>query len=300
MGRFITRDTFQGFSQHPASLNRFAYVEGNPINRVDPTGHWWWGPGQALYDASTMRAQGQNVHVRIQAIAMLGRMDQVHAEYVIPGTLLPVDLLNSVSGEMWEIKPWDERDTAWTDLEPRLLAMDAARHAELLQGMTPVATEYNWNFAPVEWIPGIIGGFPAEVYIGRDDSGYFDIYAGQVEAGVIAWWKVRRQRPEQVPYPVYLPDPVAWSNRNVRQGWVPTTVPVFGSDPFGIPGPALPQNQPGAICPTLPDPTNGGTIVIIVGGTTLTVGAAWGVAWLAGKLLSPLCGPAAPLCAIAW
>ncbi len=245
-----------------------------------------------------MRAQSQNIHVRIQAIAMLGRMDQVHAEYVIPGAFLPVDLLDSVSGEMWEIKPWDEREAAWGELFTRLAAIDAARGAGLLHGMTPVATPYDWTFAPIEWIPGV--NFPAEVYIGRDDTGYYDIYAGQLEPGVIVWWKARRQRPEQVPHPVYLPDPVAGSNRNVRNGWVPQTLPVFGSDPISIPGLALPQNQPGSICPTLPGRTDVGTIVIIVGGTTITVGAGWGVAWLAGKLLSPVCGPAAPLCAIAW
>lgn len=38
MGRFLTRDTWPGESNRPLSLNRWGYVEGNPVNFVDPTG----------------------------------------------------------------------------------------------------------------------------------------------------------------------------------------------------------------------------------------------------------------------
>lgn len=59
-GRFLTRDTWMGEYNRPLSLNRWAYVEGNPINFADPTGNlrtpcidpiraidkWAWsGPG---------------------------------------------------------------------------------------------------------------------------------------------------------------------------------------------------------------------------------------------------------------
>ena len=40
-GRFITRDTWMGDYDSPLSLNRWMYVEGNPVNRVDPTGMCW-------------------------------------------------------------------------------------------------------------------------------------------------------------------------------------------------------------------------------------------------------------------
>jgi hypothetical protein len=39
MGRFLTRDTWPGEVNRPLSLNRWGYVEGNPINYTDPTGH---------------------------------------------------------------------------------------------------------------------------------------------------------------------------------------------------------------------------------------------------------------------
>ncbi len=38
-GRFLTRDTWSGDANRPLSFNRWGYVEGNPVNFVDPTGH---------------------------------------------------------------------------------------------------------------------------------------------------------------------------------------------------------------------------------------------------------------------
>jgi len=38
-GRFISRDTWGGEYNRPLSLNRWGYVEGNPVNAIDPTGH---------------------------------------------------------------------------------------------------------------------------------------------------------------------------------------------------------------------------------------------------------------------
>ena len=38
-GRFISRDTWAGNYSNPLSLNRWNYVEGNPINWVDPSGY---------------------------------------------------------------------------------------------------------------------------------------------------------------------------------------------------------------------------------------------------------------------
>jgi RHS repeat-associated protein len=37
-GRFLTKDTWEGDYTRPMSLNRWNYVEGNPINRADPLG----------------------------------------------------------------------------------------------------------------------------------------------------------------------------------------------------------------------------------------------------------------------
>jgi len=38
VGRFISRDTWGGDFNRPLSLNRWGYVEGNPVNLIDPSG----------------------------------------------------------------------------------------------------------------------------------------------------------------------------------------------------------------------------------------------------------------------
>jgi RHS repeat-associated protein len=38
IGRFLTRDPLSGSPSNPQTQNRYAYVENNPVNRVDPTG----------------------------------------------------------------------------------------------------------------------------------------------------------------------------------------------------------------------------------------------------------------------
>jgi len=39
MGRFLTSDTWGGNANKPMSFNMWNYVDGNPINRIDPSGH---------------------------------------------------------------------------------------------------------------------------------------------------------------------------------------------------------------------------------------------------------------------
>lgn len=38
VGRFITRDTFQGIQNDPLSLNQYVYTKNNPVMYIDPTG----------------------------------------------------------------------------------------------------------------------------------------------------------------------------------------------------------------------------------------------------------------------
>jgi len=44
-GRFVTRDTWNGTADRPMSYNAWLYVEGNPVNFVDPSGHRPLNPG---------------------------------------------------------------------------------------------------------------------------------------------------------------------------------------------------------------------------------------------------------------
>jgi len=42
IGRFITPDTIVQAPSNPQSLNRYSYCLNNPVNRIDPSGHWSW------------------------------------------------------------------------------------------------------------------------------------------------------------------------------------------------------------------------------------------------------------------
>jgi uncharacterized protein RhaS with RHS repeats len=47
-GRFISRDPFTGFDSVSPSLNRYTYVQNNPVRFTDPSGKvLWWVPGVA-------------------------------------------------------------------------------------------------------------------------------------------------------------------------------------------------------------------------------------------------------------
>ena len=41
-GRFVSRDSWQGDFLRPQTLNGWSYVEGNPVNLTDPSGHTPW------------------------------------------------------------------------------------------------------------------------------------------------------------------------------------------------------------------------------------------------------------------
>ncbi|ADN36346.1 YD repeat protein [Methanolacinia petrolearia DSM 11571] len=47
-GRFISKDPFTGFATNTQSLNRYTYVQNNPVRFTDPSGKvLWWVPGVA-------------------------------------------------------------------------------------------------------------------------------------------------------------------------------------------------------------------------------------------------------------
>src|SRR5690606_21633836 len=56
-GRFLTKDTWGGQANQPATLNRWNYVEGNPINYTDPSGHYRVGMSGALLGLGQLQSQ---------------------------------------------------------------------------------------------------------------------------------------------------------------------------------------------------------------------------------------------------
>lgn len=64
-GRFITSDIWPGNLFAPQSMNRYAYVENNPVNYTDPLG-LWKGPGHADLTGRAMRDAGGFTDSEIQ------------------------------------------------------------------------------------------------------------------------------------------------------------------------------------------------------------------------------------------
>lgn len=67
-GRFISRDSWSGVYSRPLSLNRWNYVEGNPVNLTDPSGNhppYWCQsmPNKAMYEVCV------DIHYGIQPIS---------------------------------------------------------------------------------------------------------------------------------------------------------------------------------------------------------------------------------------
>lgn len=54
MGRFLSVDSFRGLPEEPQSLNRYAYVMGNPVSRWDPDGRQ---PATVFHDDITVTAE---------------------------------------------------------------------------------------------------------------------------------------------------------------------------------------------------------------------------------------------------
>jgi RHS repeat-associated protein len=49
IGRFTTKDRFEGFDERPLSQNPYVYCENDPVNNVDPDGQW----GSEVHNAMT-------------------------------------------------------------------------------------------------------------------------------------------------------------------------------------------------------------------------------------------------------
>jgi RHS repeat-associated protein len=90
LGRWISPDTIIPDPANPQSLNRFAYVRGNPLRYVDPTGHqeepWWLKIGRAIGSSKLGKALVVN-----SAEAWWGATTHVHQ--AAQGTAIAADIL---------------------------------------------------------------------------------------------------------------------------------------------------------------------------------------------------------------
>ena len=275
LGVFASLDPFEGMRDRAMSLNGYSWVEGNVPNAVDPTGlAFWLGRGAGnlgVYLRSEV--SGNNLHVRIQSIAMGNNVATVHAEYPLPiggfrsgaygsgyaqdpavqlalssleaQETSYIDLLNEITGEMWEIKPKDDEAIGLFTHQAQLVLMGYSQVLGLLKGTDhPVRGIYDWNSSP-SWISGFSFS-QVPIYIGTDQTGWWRFFAKQSQPGVIIWWKVQNDpQKEPVPVPIMLPEDVIWSQRNRESAFPnPVVVPNGGL----VPVPSYASQQASPIC----------------------------------------------------
>ncbi|MBL0156991.1 MAG: RHS repeat-associated core domain-containing protein [Bryobacterales bacterium] len=79
MGRFLSADPYQasGGPAEPGSWNRYAYVEGDPVNRYDPKGLDWWDAGTSTLHGDL---EGSRSAMAATGLMSLGGLDMLMPE----------------------------------------------------------------------------------------------------------------------------------------------------------------------------------------------------------------------------
>ena len=103
-GRFMTGDTFTGFDRDPATQHRYLYVNADPVNRLDPGGHFGFSIAELVMSdmaRTTLRvgqlaARGSRICSFIKTAETVGDLlFMTHAAFQIMAFTMQVDRLMS-------------------------------------------------------------------------------------------------------------------------------------------------------------------------------------------------------------
>jgi RHS repeat-associated protein len=118
--RFMSRDTWAGDVNNPLSLNRWNYVNGNPVNYIDPTGHIEEGQARDAFGIMTRLKSNYNASIVV---------DWGYTNNGVLIGLLPIrpDLLalygyDCVKWEkgLWELDQLSATESAYNKIRDRL------------------------------------------------------------------------------------------------------------------------------------------------------------------------------------
>jgi RHS repeat-associated protein len=178
VGRFVSRDPWEGDSRQPQTLlGTYAYVGNNPASYVDPTGKWLWYPPPEPY------------HFLIEAYyeGSLFFINPIrHLEYPIPGTpRRHPDMFDSVTGAVYEIEPCYSRSEGLGQVKDYVADLLRAKAMGALKGRHLLG-RYDWNSTPfhvgtwVEW--------PGKYRMPMPHFPGVDLVADYWRDGVVIYW----------------------------------------------------------------------------------------------------------------
>lgn len=153
-GRFMSRDTWGGEANRPMSLNRWGYVEGNPVTYTDPSGR------SICYDPLPASCQLGLAYVN----GFAGKIK----ELVASGSIQPVEGFATLADLSKSHFNGDIRDLVWA-MTIVLNDFDANRGAISGQVLTGGAGSHYWIHQ--DWLPY------------RNDPEYDDLNWGAGEYG---------------------------------------------------------------------------------------------------------------------
>lgn len=135
MGRFLTKDTWQGNIHLPLSLNSWNYTNASPINYVDPSGHVSCENGKdaiCIQKAAQLREQGNIIKMQVKS-----------------GSLLPVEGFAQFADIAFTLFDQDIRGTMW-GMTLTLDGFDANRGNIWSQAFSGPSSSYWLGF---DWLP---------------------------------------------------------------------------------------------------------------------------------------------------
>jgi RHS repeat-associated protein len=238
-GRFLTRDTWEGDPNSPLSLNRWNYVESNPINYVDPSGRWLW-PGYRHRWHAAVGDWYMGVSVfRKQLEFRIPKVNVNNSKY-----WLKVDMFNSLTGDTWEIEPVNLANTPGHGVDQTIQYRDelniAAKH-RLLDGYFAGVFHYDWN--NVKFRLGKRADWPGRLIQPLQGFPMAEFVADYQQPGLIVFWI----RPSAIGAALVLAGAKLvydrqWQSLLRPRDWRPRRAPAFDSpipDPIPFPNPIL-------------------------------------------------------------
>jgi RHS repeat-associated protein len=137
-GRFTSRDTWSGDVKRPLSLNRWMYVEGNPVNFTDPSG----------YNSAWDNCDERSNPVCMEKVQKLQHKGLSIKEMVRTGALLPVEGFAQYIDYAQILFDGNMRGMTWA-LTLTINGMDANQGWVWPQVNVP----YRTNWLDFDWLP---------------------------------------------------------------------------------------------------------------------------------------------------